>query len=50
MSVYYDPLGIFSFEALYAGTGSESIDDLPFRIIIPEPVSLEQMGQQWDAP
>ena len=34
----------------YAGTGSESIDYLPFRIVIPEPVSLEQMGQELSAP
>ena len=33
-----------------AGTGSESIDDLPFRIVIPEPVSLEQMGQELCGP
>ena len=33
-----------------ARTGSESIDDLPFRIIIPEPVSLEQMGQELSGP
>jgi hypothetical protein len=34
----------------YAGMGSESIDDLPFRIIIPEPVSLEQMGKELSGP
>ena len=33
----------------YAGTGSESIDDLPFRIVIPEPVSLEEIGQELSA-
>ena len=34
----------------YAGTGSESFDDLPFRIVTPEPVSLEKMGQELSAP
>ena len=34
----------------YAGTSSESIDDKPFRIIIPRPVSWEQMGQELSAP
>ena len=33
----------------YAGTSSESIGDQPFRIIILEPVSLEQMGQELSA-
>ncbi len=34
----------------YAGTGSQSVDDQPFRIIIPEPVSLQQMGQELSGP
>jgi hypothetical protein len=34
----------------YAGTGSESINDLHFRIIIPEPVSLQQIGQELSGP
>jgi hypothetical protein len=34
----------------HAGTSSESIDDKPFRIIIPKPVSLEQMGQELSGP
>jgi len=33
-----------------AGTGSQSIDDRPFRITIPKPVSLEQMGQELSGP
>ena len=33
----------------YAGTSSASFDDQPFRIIIPEPVSLEQIGQELSA-
>ena len=33
----------------YAGTSSASIDDQPFRVIIPEPVSLERMGQELSA-
>jgi hypothetical protein len=33
-----------------AGTSSESIDDEPFRIVIPEPVSLEKMGQELSEP
>jgi hypothetical protein len=34
----------------YAGTSSESIDYVPFRIIIPEPVSLEQTGKELSEP
>ena len=34
----------------YAEAGSESIHDLPFRIVIHEPVSLEQMGQELSVP
>ena len=34
----------------YAGTSSESIDDQPFRIIVPGLDSLEQMGQELSAP
>ncbi len=33
-----------------AGTGSRSVDDQPFRIIIPGPVSLEQTGQELSGP
>ncbi len=33
-----------------ASTGSQSVDDQPFRIIIPEPVSLEQAGQELSRP
>ncbi|KAN0128564.1 hypothetical protein V8E53_013609 [Lactarius tabidus] len=34
----------------YAGTSSESIDDESFRIVIPESVSLEKMGQELSEP
>jgi hypothetical protein len=34
----------------HAGTSSESIDYVPFRIIIPEPVSLEQTGKELSEP
>ncbi|KAH9079644.1 hypothetical protein EDB83DRAFT_1296462 [Lactarius deliciosus] len=33
-----------------AGTGPQSVDDQPFRIIIPVPVSLVQMGQELSGP
>ncbi len=37
----------FSF---WAGTGSQSVYDHPFRITFPMPVSLEQMGQELPGP
>ncbi|KAH9173331.1 hypothetical protein EDB89DRAFT_2228790 [Lactarius sanguifluus] len=34
----------------YAGMGSKSVDDQPFKIIAHEPVSLEQVGQELSDP
>ncbi|KAH9042861.1 hypothetical protein EDB84DRAFT_1472773 [Lactarius hengduanensis] len=44
-------LGLSHFRfRFYAGTGSKSVDDQPFKIITHEPDSLEQVGQELSGP